>query len=118
MVSTPPNVDDHEDRPKSPWTPSYAVTIQGSVVQDSADLDQLEQLPLSAAKPMDKPAVTQTEVTTAHSIPLTREIEADEQTDGPPSGEVAAQSASQLEGALLDELQATTDGEPEVRDLY
>jgi hypothetical protein len=116
VVSTPPNVDDYEDRPKSPWTPSYTVTIQGSVAQDS--VDQAEQLPLSAATPLDKLTITQADAITAHSIPLTREIEVDEQTSGSLSGEVTAQSTSQLEGALLDELQVTKDGEPEVSGIY
>lgn len=35
-----------QDRPKSPWTPSYSVTTQGStIVTEQAELDQLEPLP-------------------------------------------------------------------------
>ncbi|KAF7978796.1 hypothetical protein HWV62_44554 [Athelia sp. TMB] len=34
-----------EERPKSPWTPSYSVTRQGSVTKDPAELDDSEQLP-------------------------------------------------------------------------
>jgi hypothetical protein len=35
-----------EERPKSPWTPSYSVTTQGSA-SEPAELDQLDQLPPS-----------------------------------------------------------------------
>jgi hypothetical protein len=38
-----------ELRPISPWTPSYSVTIQGNAVQTNDGLDDLEQLPPSAA---------------------------------------------------------------------
>ncbi|KAG5638900.1 hypothetical protein H0H81_008960 [Sphagnurus paluster] len=35
-----------QDRPKSPWTPSYSVTTQGStIVTEQAELDQFEPLP-------------------------------------------------------------------------
>lgn len=41
------------DRPKSPWTPSYAVTNQGpgteDVPDDSNELAELEQLPTADA---------------------------------------------------------------------
>ncbi|KAG1771018.1 hypothetical protein EDD22DRAFT_966385 [Suillus occidentalis] len=39
-----------EPRPISPWTPSYSVTVQGNVVQTNEGLDDLEQLPPSAAQ--------------------------------------------------------------------
>ncbi|KAG1887291.1 hypothetical protein F4604DRAFT_1240901 [Suillus subluteus] len=35
---------------KSPWTPSYSVTVQGNVAQTNEGLDDLEQLPPSAAQ--------------------------------------------------------------------
>jgi hypothetical protein len=34
----------------SPWTPSYSVTVQGNVTQTNEGLDDLEQLPTSAAQ--------------------------------------------------------------------
>ncbi|KAG2133654.1 uncharacterized protein EDB93DRAFT_1173961 [Suillus bovinus] len=39
-----------EPHPKSPWTPSYSVTVQGNVAQTNEELDNLEQLPPSAAR--------------------------------------------------------------------
>lgn len=39
-----------ELRPKSPWTPSYSVTVQGNVAQTNEGLDDLEQLPPSAVQ--------------------------------------------------------------------
>ncbi|KAG1750143.1 hypothetical protein EDB19DRAFT_1904393 [Suillus lakei] len=39
-----------EPHPKSPWTPSYSVTVQGNVAQTNEGLDDLEQLPPSAAQ--------------------------------------------------------------------
>jgi len=36
-----------EDRPKSPWTPSYSVITQGNAVHEPAELDELDQLPPS-----------------------------------------------------------------------
>jgi hypothetical protein len=38
-----------EERPKSPWTPSYSVTNQGTALQGTEDLDDIEQLPPRAA---------------------------------------------------------------------
>ncbi|KAG2107100.1 hypothetical protein BD769DRAFT_136827 [Suillus cothurnatus] len=35
---------------KSPWTPSYSVTVQGNVTQINEDLDDLEQLPPSVTQ--------------------------------------------------------------------
>lgn len=37
--------DRQEDRPTSPWTPSWSVTTQGNAGSDLAELDELEQLP-------------------------------------------------------------------------
>ncbi|KAG1779156.1 hypothetical protein EV702DRAFT_1090745 [Suillus placidus] len=39
-----------ELHPKSPWTPSYSVTVQGNVAQTNEGLDDLEQLPPSAVQ--------------------------------------------------------------------
>lgn len=39
-----------EPHPASPWTPSYSVTVQGNVVQTNEGLDDIEQLPPSAAQ--------------------------------------------------------------------
>lgn len=36
-----------EERPKSPWTPSYSVVSQGTVANDAKELDELDQLPPS-----------------------------------------------------------------------
>jgi hypothetical protein len=111
-VSISPNDPEHEDRPKSPWTPSYSVTIQGSAAQDS-DLDQLEQLPPSTGGFMDEPAIDSAGVMTTYSIPTKHVTEADNMTSEPTPIEVTAQPRSQLQGALLDEPEVTKD-EPEV----
>ncbi|KAG2140104.1 hypothetical protein DEU56DRAFT_798627 [Suillus clintonianus] len=42
--------DPEEPHPKSPWTSSYSVTVQGNVAQTNEGLDDLEQLPPSAAQ--------------------------------------------------------------------
>ncbi|KAG2144655.1 uncharacterized protein EDB93DRAFT_1104871 [Suillus bovinus] len=42
--------DLEEPHPKSPWTSSYSVTVQGNVAQANEGLDDLEQLPPSAAQ--------------------------------------------------------------------
>ena len=35
-----------QERPKSPWTPSYSVTTQGpGTVEEEKEIEQLEQLP-------------------------------------------------------------------------
>jgi hypothetical protein len=35
-----------EERPKSPWTPSYSVTTQGNgIPEENADVQEIEQLP-------------------------------------------------------------------------
>ncbi|KAG2367046.1 hypothetical protein BDR07DRAFT_385643 [Suillus spraguei] len=39
-----------EPCPKSPWAPSYSVTVQGNVAQTNEGLDDLEQLPPSATQ--------------------------------------------------------------------
>lgn len=49
-----PSSDTTVEPPKSPWTPSYSVSRQGSGVFDSVDdaeeLDKLEQLPASVSQ--------------------------------------------------------------------
>ncbi|KAG1821145.1 uncharacterized protein BJ212DRAFT_1337899 [Suillus subaureus] len=42
--------ESEEPCPKSPWTPSYSVTVQGNLAQANEGLDDLEQLPPSAAQ--------------------------------------------------------------------
>ncbi|KAG2112774.1 hypothetical protein DEU56DRAFT_919803 [Suillus clintonianus] len=42
--------DPEKPHPKSPWTSSYSVTVQGNVAQINEGLDDLEQLPPSAAQ--------------------------------------------------------------------
>lgn len=44
-----------EERPKSPWTPSYSVTTQGSATHETADLDELDQLPPRAIETVEQP---------------------------------------------------------------
>ncbi|KAI0925994.1 hypothetical protein AcV5_008576 [Taiwanofungus camphoratus] len=51
-----PEKEAEEDRPKSPWTPSYSVTMQGpgtgapDVTEDGDEIAELEQLPPPAAE--------------------------------------------------------------------
>lgn len=47
---TPPTVPTGDERPKSPWTPSYSVTHQGntplaSPAHSTKELEEIEQLP-------------------------------------------------------------------------
>jgi hypothetical protein len=44
-----------EERPKSPWTPSYSVTTQGSATHETAELDELDQLPPRAIETIEQP---------------------------------------------------------------
>jgi hypothetical protein len=54
-MPTPNLAGEEETRPKSPWTPSYSVTTQGSAMQDAAELEGLEQLPPSMVEAIDRP---------------------------------------------------------------
>ena len=60
-----PQEDLVPDRPRSPWTPSYSVTTQGSPLHDTADLIQDEPLP-SVALVNDR-AIASTVVPSAHT---------------------------------------------------
>ena len=85
MVNTSPNLAEDEDRPKSPWTPSYSVSNQGNTTQDSADFDQLEQLTpdIIGSKEVPKaPAVGAAggRSLNIHSIPSLHEVGPDSQT--------------------------------------
>ncbi|TFK72908.1 hypothetical protein BDN72DRAFT_835517 [Pluteus cervinus] len=64
---TPVNDAEVTERPKSPWTPSYSVTRQGSATD--ADLDKLEQLP---------PAIVEAAVTNLSEV-----IPVQDETDTP-----------------------------------
>lgn len=47
------------DRPKSPWTPSYSVVVQGPgiVADDAAELKELEQLPPAEEVQSEEPVI-------------------------------------------------------------
>lgn len=75
VADASPNAAEDQDRPTSPWTPSYSVTTQGCAMQDSADLDRLEQLPPRTMETMEEPAISYGEGTIApHSLPPLREV--------------------------------------------
>lgn len=65
---TPPTVP--TDRPKSPWTPSYSVTRQGSTplaspARATKELDDLEELPPPAE---EKPSILVEEQTAVPAV--------------------------------------------------
>ncbi|KIM85024.1 hypothetical protein PILCRDRAFT_378567 [Piloderma croceum F 1598] len=65
-----------EERPKSPWTPSYSVITQGSSPHESAELDQLDQLSPSVIRAVEHPrqGVIDEAVATGLSEPVGVEV--------------------------------------------
>ncbi|KIK63127.1 hypothetical protein GYMLUDRAFT_57867 [Collybiopsis luxurians FD-317 M1] len=82
---------DLPERPKSPWSPSYSVTKQGSRIfderKDGAEAAKLEQLAPRAETPVDAPAeipasgAENTENTAGETFPATQDSE-DQDTVG------------------------------------
>jgi hypothetical protein len=114
------NITEDEDRPKSPWIPSYSVTSQGSASQDSGDLDELEQPPPSTVEAIEDPMTSPADGTmmAAHSILSVYEVKPDNQTSKPTFDEVTAPPPSQLKAVLLDETQLAKGAESEVSRNY
>src|SRR5882762_11860966 len=110
-----PTLPQDEDRPKSPWTPSYLVTIQGSVAQDSVDLDQFEQLPPSIIESSVSPQVSAAEGTllAGHSTQSVNEVEPDTQTTAPMPIGATTEPTGQAKDILLEESNVVIDAEPE-----
>lgn len=108
-----------EDRPKSPWTPSYSVTTQGSAAQDSEDLHQFEQLPPSAVESTIGPAVSTVEDTLliSQAIPFVHEVGPDSQTNLPAPIETITEPASQIKHTLTKSSNAAIDAESVVTQL-
>jgi hypothetical protein len=111
-----PTLPQDEDRPKSPWTPSHFVTIQGSVAQDSVDLDQFEQLPPSIIESSVSPQVSAAEGTllSGHSTQSVNEVEPDSQTTAPMPIGATTEPTGQAKDVLLEESNVVIDAEPEV----
>src|ERR1700734_2070575 len=109
----PTNFVEDEDRPKSPWTPSYSVMTQGNATQESVDLPQFEQLPPSTAESKEAPVVNAAEgtSTTSHSIPSVNEVKTDNLTSKPTPEEVTPEPAVEVEVALLEQSKVTADAE-------
>ena len=65
-ISSPKLGDEEDARPKSPWTPSYSVTSQGS-----ADIEGIEDLTSSSIEPVDHSDVGEAATTeaSASSVP-------------------------------------------------
>ncbi|OJA18177.1 hypothetical protein AZE42_05301 [Rhizopogon vesiculosus] len=59
---------------KSPWTPSYSVTVQGHVAQSDEGLEDLEQLPPSAAHSVEADEVEEQPVSSAEGALVAGEI--------------------------------------------
>ncbi|OCH94442.1 hypothetical protein OBBRIDRAFT_145465 [Obba rivulosa] len=64
------------ERPKSPWTPSYSVTVQGPGAEAEADVEELEQLPPTTVQVHAVDIVT--EVMTTADVPVIRTDDEDE----------------------------------------
>ena len=65
MDTSPRELGGEEDpRPKSPWTPSYSVTSQGSA-HEPVEAEDVEEIPSSTIEPIDQPDV----ITALASIP-------------------------------------------------
>lgn len=56
------NPGNEQDRPPSPWTPSWSVTTQGNASTDLVELDGLEQLPPGAFESAEQPTAPLTEI--------------------------------------------------------
>jgi len=52
-----PDILTSDARPKSPWTPSYSVTVTGSPFRETAQLDPLEATPAGDLQHITKPSV-------------------------------------------------------------
>jgi len=64
-----------EVRPKSPWTPSYSVTVQGNVTESNEVLDDdSEQLPPSAAQPVEAEEAEELPISFTQEALLTGEV--------------------------------------------
>jgi len=59
---------------KSPWTPSYSVTVQGHVAQSDEGLEDLEQLPPSAVHSVEADEVGEQPVSSAEEALVAGEV--------------------------------------------
>jgi hypothetical protein len=105
-----PSPSSEQDRPKSPWTPSYSVTTQGSSPHELADLGQLEPLPPNVVEPFEQQAV-ESVATTVHLVPSVYEPQPDDLSQLSASVEIATEPRRQGKDDVQDEL---ASAQPEV----
>ncbi|PBK75579.1 hypothetical protein ARMSODRAFT_1079798 [Armillaria solidipes] len=93
-----------EDRPKSPWTPSYSVSVQGSPLHGTVALDEIERVDGTIVTDIpvaDEPASSQTNI--SDEVKAATELVEDESQE--------EESIVQLQSTLITEEQREATGE-------